>query len=100
MREGTDSIMILEHYREPQSIDLTSDNDDEDSGEELGPPQRPARSELFAAMELLQNCSFFEEEQVASDLRSHLEKFSVLYEKTLDFRKEQAKIDFSRGCRS
>ena len=32
---------------------------------------------------LLQNSSLFEEEQVAIHLRSLLDKFSVLYEKTL-----------------
>ena len=56
------------------------------------PPQRPARSEVNT-LELFQNCSFCEGEQEASDLRSHLEKFSVLYEKTLDSRKEPANID-------
>ena len=42
---------------------------------------------------LLQNCTLFEEEQVASHLRTHLEKFSMLYEKTLESRKQQSKID-------
>ena len=48
-------------------------------------PQRPVRSEIFAALELLQNCTLFKEEQVASHLRTHLEKcsiYSMLYEKT------------------
>ena len=44
---------------------------------------------------LLQNCSLFEEEQVAIHLRSHLDKFSVLYEKTLQSKKQQTKIDIS-----
>ena len=58
-----------------------------------GPPQRPAHSEIFAALELLQNCTLFEEEQVASHLRTYLEKFSMLYEKTLESRKQQSKIE-------
>ena len=95
---SVDDHEILNHYRDPQSIALTSDNDDEESSEEPGPPKRPARSEVFATLELLQNCSYFEEEQAASDLRSDLEKFSVLYKKALNSRKEQAKVDFSRGC--
>ena len=89
----TDDDEILNHYRESCSIDVTSDNDDEESSEEPGPPQRPARSEIFVALELLQNCTLFEEEQVASHLRTHLEKFSMLYEKTLESRKQQSKID-------
>ena len=55
-------------------ISLTSDNDGEESCEEPEHPQRPARSEVFEALELLKHCSFFEGEQVASDLRSHLEE--------------------------
>lgn len=39
-----------------------------------------------------QNCSLFEE-QLAIYLRSHLGKFSVLYEKTLQSKKQQKKID-------
>ena len=89
----TDDDEILNHYRESCSIDVTSDNDDEESSEEPGPPQRPAQSEIFVALELLQNCTLFEEEQVASHLRTHLEKFSMLYEKTLESRKQQSKID-------
>ena len=58
----TDDDDILNHYRESCSIDVTSDNDDEESSEEPGPPQRPARSEIFVGLELLQNCTLFEEE--------------------------------------
>ena len=72
-------VHVLNHYRESFSIDVNSDNDDEESSEEPGPPQRPAQSEIFATLELLQNCTLFEEEQVASHLRTHLEKFSMLY---------------------
>ena len=56
---------------------------DNDYEERSGPPKRPSRSEIFEALELLQNCSLFEEEQATFYLGSHLEKFSVLYEKTL-----------------
>ena len=48
-------------------------------------PKKPSRSEIFAALKLLQNCSPFEE--VAFHLRTHLGKFSVLYEKTLELKK-------------
>ena len=85
---SVDDQEILKHYREPQSTDATSDNDKEESNEPPGPPQRPAR-----LVGLLQNCNLFEEEQVAAGLRSNLEKLSVLYVKTLDSWKEQAKID-------
>ena len=33
--------------------------------EEPGPPKRLSHLEIFAALELLQNCTLFEEEQVA-----------------------------------
>ena len=61
--------------------------------EEKWPPKRPSRSEIFTALELLRNCSLFEEEQVALHLRSHVEKFSVLYENTLQTKKQQTKTD-------
>ena len=48
-------------------------------------PKRPSRSEIFSALWLLQNCGPFEE--VAFHLRTHLGKFSVLYEKTLELKK-------------
>ena len=51
--------------------------------EEKRPLKRPKQSKTFAALELLQNCSLFEEQQVALHLQIHLDKFSVLYEKTL-----------------
>ena len=57
--------------------------------EEKRPPKRPYRSETFAALKLFQNSSLFEEEQVALHLQSHVEKFSVLYEKTLQLKKQQ-----------
>ena len=57
--------------------------------EEKRPPKRPYRSETFAALKLFQNCILFEEEQVALHLQSHVEKFSVLYEKTLQLKKQQ-----------
>ena len=39
----------------------------------------------------LQTCSQFEEKQIASHLRSHLDKFSVLYEKPLQSKKQRNK---------
>ena len=58
-----------------------------------GPSKRPSRSEIFAVLKLCQNCSLFEEGQLAFYERSHLDKFSVLYDKTLQPKEQQAKID-------
>ena len=88
-----DNGEILNHYRESRSTDVTSDNNDEESNEELGSLKRPSQSEIFSALEWLQNCSLFEKEQVAFHLRSHLDKLSVLYEKTLRSKKQHTKID-------
>ena len=44
---------------------------------------------------MLQNCSLFEEEQVALHLQSHLDRFGVLYEKTLQSKKQHKWIHFS-----
>ena len=63
------NIEILNRYRESHSTDVTSDNNDEESSEEPGPPKRPSLSEIFAALELFQICNFFGGEQ---------DKFSVL----------------------
>ena len=64
-----DDEEILNHYWESHITDVTSDNDDKESSEEPGPPKRSSRSEVFAVLELLQNCSLFEEEQVAFHLQ-------------------------------
>ena len=37
----------------------------------------------YLHLELLRKCSLFEKEQEAFHLRSHLDQFSVFYEKTL-----------------
>ena len=66
--EIIDDEEILNNYRELHSTDVTSDNDDEERSEEPGPPRTSSRSEIFVALELLQNCSLFEEEQVAFHL--------------------------------
>ena len=58
-------------------------------------PKRPLRSETFAALKLLQNCSLFDVEQVVLHLQSHLDKFSLLYEKILQSKKQQTEIYFS-----
>ena len=58
-----------------------------------GPSKRPSRSEIFAVLKLRQNSSLFEEGQLAFYVRSHLDKFSVLYDKTLQPKEQQAKID-------
>ena len=56
-----DDEEILNHYRQSHITGVNSDNNDEESSEELGPPKRSSRS--------LQNCSLFEEEQVAFHLQ-------------------------------
>ena len=38
-------------------------------------------------------------EQVALHLQSHLDKFSVRYEKTLQSKKQQTQIHFSHRCK-
>ena len=88
-----DNREILNHYRESRSTDVISDNDKEESNEELGSLKRSSQSEIFSALEWLQNCSLFEEEQVAFHLRSHLDKFRVLYEKNLRSKKQHKKIE-------
>ena len=72
---------------------MTSDNDYKESSQEPRPPKRLSWLEMFAALKLLQNCSPFEEQQAAFQLQNHLDKFSVLYEKTLQSKKQQTKID-------
>ena len=61
--------------------------------EENGPLKRPQWSEIFAALELLQNCNPFEKELVAFHLQSHLDKFSVFYQKALQSKKQQTNLD-------
>ena len=68
-----DDEEILGQYRETPNVDDTEENT-----EEVEPPNKPSRSEIYAAMELLQKCSLFEEEEVAFNMRRHLEKFNVI----------------------
>ena len=63
--------------------------------EEKWSPARLSRSEIFAALDLYQNCSLFEEEKVAFYVQSHLDKFSVRFEKTLQSKKQYTNIDTS-----
>ena len=88
-----DNREILNHYRESRSTDVISNNNEEESNEELGSLKRSSQSEIFSALEWLQNCSRFEKEQVAFHLRSHLDKFCVLYEKNLRSKKQHKKIE-------
>ena len=81
----TESVLIydeeiLGQYRETPNVDV--DDDTEENTEEVEPPIKPSRSEIYAAMELLQKCSLFEEEEVAFNMRRHLEKFNVKYDKS------------------
>ena len=48
---------------------------------------------LFAALKWLQNCRFFEKYQVVFHLRSHLNKFNVLFGKILQSKKQQTKLE-------
>ena len=48
---------------------------------------------LFAALKWLQNCRFFEKDQVVFHLRSYLNKFNVLYGKNLQSKKQQTKME-------
>lgn len=75
--ERTDDEKILNHYQELYSINVSSDNDGEESNEEPRPLKRTLQ--IFAS--LLQNCSIFEEENVLPYFRNCLDKFSILYEK-------------------
>ena len=54
--ERTDDEKILNHYQELYSINVSSDNDGEESSEEPRPLKRTLQ--IFAS--LLQNCSIFE----------------------------------------
>ena len=80
-----------ENIEGSRSADVTSDNDEEESSKEPGPPKRPSWSEIFVPLKLLQNGCLFEEEQVTLHLRSHPEKFSTLHKKTLQSKKQHAK---------
>ena len=64
----TDDEEILNHCWESRSANVTSDTNDEESSKEPGAPKRPSLSKIFAALELLQNCSLFGKEQVAFHL--------------------------------
>ena len=81
----TDDEEILGQYRETPNVDL--DDDTEKNTEEVEPPNKPSRSEIYAAMELLQKCCLFEEE-VAFNMRRHLEKVNVIYDKSQEMKKQ------------
>ena len=85
-----DDEEILGQYRETPNVDV--DDDTEENTEEVEPPNKPSRSEIYAAMELLQKCSLFEEEEVAFNMRRHLEKFNVIYDKSQEMKKQQTTI--------
>ena len=82
-----DDEEILGLYRETPNVDV--DDDTEENTEEVEPPNKPSRSEIYAAMELLQKCSLFEEEEVAFNMRRHLEKFNGIYDKSQEMKKQQ-----------
>ena len=86
----TDHEKILGQYRETPNLDV--DDSTEENTEEVEPPNKPSRSEIYAALELLQKCSLFEEEEVAFNMRRHLEKFNVIYDKSHEMKKQQTTI--------
>ena len=86
-----DDEEILGQYRETPNVDV--DDDTEQNTEEVEPPNKPSRSEIYAAMELLQKCSLFEEEEVAFNMRRHLEKFNVIYDISEEMKKQQTTIE-------
>ena len=86
-----DDEEILGQYRETPNVDV--DDDTEENTEEVEPPNKPSRSKIYAAMELLQKCSLFEEEEVAFNMRRHLEKFNVIYDKSQEMKKQQTTIE-------
>ena len=92
----TESVLIddediLGQYRETLNIDV--DDDTQENAEEVEPLKKPSRSEIHAAMELLQKCSLLEEEEVAFKMRRHLEKFNLIYDETQEMKKRQTTIE-------
>ena len=51
----SDDEEILGQYRETPNVDV--DDDTEENAEKVEPPNKPSRSKIYAAMELLQKCS-------------------------------------------
>ena len=86
-----DDEEILGQYRETLNIDV--DDDTQENAEEVEPLKKPSRSEIYAAMELLQKCSLFEEEEVAFKMRRHLEKFNLICGETQEMKKQQTTIE-------
>ena len=86
-----DDEEILGQYSETLNIDV--DDDTQENAEEVEPLKKPSRSETYAAMELLQKCSLFEEEEVAFKMRRHLEKFNLIYDETQEMKKQQTTIE-------
>ena len=89
-----DDEEILGQCRETLNIDV--DDDTQENAEEVEPLKKPPRSEIYAAMELLQKCSLFEEEEeeeVAFKMRRHLEKFNLIYDETQEMKKQQTTIE-------
>lgn len=86
-----DDEEILGQYRETPNVDDDT-NDAEENVVEIEPPNKPSRSEIYVAMELLQRCSLFEEEEVAFNMRRHLEQFNLVYDKCQESKKQQTTI--------
>ena len=86
-----DNEEILGQYRETLNIDV--DDDTQENAEEVEPLKKPSRSEIYAAMELLQKFNLFEEEEVVFKMRRHLEKFNLIYDETQEMKKQQTTIE-------
>ena len=85
-----DDEEILNQYRETLNVDVDYEN--EENAEEDEPVKKPSRCEIYTAMELLQKCSLFEEEEVAFKMRIHLDKFSLIYDESQKLKKKQSTI--------
>ena len=86
-----DNEEILGQYRETLNIDV--DDDTQENAEEVEPLKKPSRSEIYAAMEVLQKCSLLEEEEVAFKIRRYLEKFNLTYDETQEMKKQQTTME-------
>ena len=71
------------------SVDENADDDSQEMLDEDEPLMKPVRCEIYKVIEILINCSLFEEEEVAAKMRNHLENFSSVYRKSEESKKKQ-----------
>ena len=75
IRKHTDDEDILAQFEESSTIDV----EDKETDDERDPPPNPPRSQVSLALETLDACPYFENQEVANEMRSCLEKFEVTY---------------------